>query len=750
MLKRFSDISMEDVTTCWWKWASLWEMINAWLPIPNGFVLTTNAYWKQSTERENDVLQAFDKLDTKFVAVRSSWTKEDWVDDSFAWQFDTYLFVTRENLIEKIKECHDSVNSERIISYCDYKWIDRKSIKIAVVVQKMVNSDSAWVCFTVNPVSQDHDEIMIDAWFWVWEAVVSWMITPDNYIVNKKTWEIKKNISRQAKKLALSDKSWTKEVDIPVNEQSNQKLSDENIKKLAELAVKIENHYWKPMDTEWAIENWELFMLQARPITTLNEMSVETTLEKYDFFVNWTSDSDKRLIIEYINKIINNHNYIEFQWWISNMCFWDLCYWLYKERLDKEYWYMTAIDNPYLLIMKWLIWTSFNITIDIARAVYHSCESIYESKNYKDYMKYRDEAINLYKNFDINKYNSKEEIINKIKELSSLAEKMWHLPRFASGTTNELILELCNEEKIENIEKFLSIATLPTHLTYILRKDEYMINWEDIAWSVCDYSLPISFEEREKKIKEEYKRNFDEIKKVIESEKNKIKDNKELIKNYLLENPSHEKLLEFIQAGIFIRDDRKEPMEKIMIMKTDLYRKLSKIYSQPIEYFATIADFELNKLDNPDFFEGLKTRYEKWSLFIIDKDIQRIISIDYEKLLSYIHNSNHNDKELKWNSANKWIVKWICKIIHNKDDVKTFKWWEILVSSKIRIEYTDAVKKCAWIITDEGWITCHAAIISREFQKPCIIWTKIATQVLKDWDLVELDADNWIVKIIEQ
>ena len=110
MLKRFSEISMKDVITCWWKWASLWEMMNTWLPIPNGFVLTTNAYWKDSKERENDVLQAFDELDTKFVAVRSSWTKEDWVDDSFAWQFDTYLFVTRENLIEKIKECHDSVN----------------------------------------------------------------------------------------------------------------------------------------------------------------------------------------------------------------------------------------------------------------------------------------------------------------------------------------------------------------------------------------------------------------------------------------------------------------------------------------------------------------------------------------------------------------------------------------------------------------------------------------------------------------
>ena len=724
-------------------------MNNAWFPIPDGFVLTTNVFWKEPAKWGKEVLAAFDKLNTKFVAVRSSWTKEDWADDSFAWQFDTYLFVTRENLIEKIKECHESVKSERILSYCKYKWIDNDSIKVAVVVQKMVNSDSAWVCFTVNPVSWNHDDIMIEAWYWVWEAVVSWMITPDNYIVNKKTKEVQKTISRQEKKLVLGKKWWTEEVLIPKKEQEKQKLADKHIQELAELAIKIEKHYWKPMDTEWAVENWELFMLQARPITTLNDASAEPVLEKYDFFVDWTCDSDKKLIIEYINKVKNNHNYIEFQWGISNMCFWDLCYWLYREKLDKEYGYTTATSNPYLLIMKWLIWTSFNITIDIARTVYHSFESIYESKNYKNYIKYKDEAINLYKIFDINVYNTKDEIVNKIKELSSLAEKMWHLPRFASGTTNELISELCKEEQIENVENFLSIATLPTHLTYILRKDEYMINWEDIAWSLCDYSLPISPKERKKKIDEENKRNFDEIKKVIESEKNKIKNNKKIIENYLLENPSHKKLLDFIQAGIFIRDDRKEPMTKIMIMKTDLYRKLSQIYSQPIEYFATMADFELNKLDNPDFFKELKTRYEKWSLFIIDKDIQRIISIDYEKLLSYIHNSNCNYKELKWNSANKWIVRWVCNIIHNKNDVKAFKWWEILVSSKIRIEYTDAVKKCAWIITDEWWITCHAAIISREFWKPCIIWTKIATQILKNWDLIEVDADNGIVKIIE-
>ena len=88
-------------------------------------------------------MHAFDELNCKFIAVRSSGTKEDGIDDSFAGQFDTYLFVTKEKLIEQIIECHNSVNSERIKSYCESKNINRDEIKVAVVIQKMINSDVA-------------------------------------------------------------------------------------------------------------------------------------------------------------------------------------------------------------------------------------------------------------------------------------------------------------------------------------------------------------------------------------------------------------------------------------------------------------------------------------------------------------------------------------------------------------------------------------------------------------------------------
>jgi pyruvate,water dikinase len=140
-------------------------MTQAGFPVPNGFVLTTKAFGINPHEWDNEVLHAFDQLNCKFVAVRSSGTKEDGADDSFAGQFDTYLFVSKEKLIEQIIECHHSVKSDRILAYCASKGINPDDIKVAVVIQKMVNSDVAGVAFTANPITGKREEVMIEAGF---------------------------------------------------------------------------------------------------------------------------------------------------------------------------------------------------------------------------------------------------------------------------------------------------------------------------------------------------------------------------------------------------------------------------------------------------------------------------------------------------------------------------------------------------------------------------------------------------------
>lgn len=759
MLKRFLEITMNDVAICGWKWASLWEMMNAQLPIPNGFVLTTKAYWKKWKEWENEVLEAFDKLNTKFVAVCSSGTKEDWVDDSFAWQFDTYLFVTRENLIEKIKECRDSVNSERIVSYCEYKWIDIKSIKVAVVVQKMVNSESAWVCFTVNPVSQNYDEIMIDAWFWIWEAVVSWMITPDNYIVNKKTWEIKKNISQQEKKLVLSDKWWTKEVKIAKEEQETQKLSDKHIQELAELAKKIEKHYWKPMDTEWAIENWKLFILQARPITTL-----------------WTKNEN--LVCKFLSSITKTENLLTPI--TSSSIFVQTCLELYPRYLPDY-----IDDNS---SMNWLTlhhkgktytyvdWTKLiNITNTVIQLFFN--KKLTENNILKDFNRHTNQINNNYKLYN---YDYLDNLSNK--ELIELAKKT--INSFMEFDSISLFSIMINEDFLQNhfstISKnnwlpknFYEFAANIPILSFDKRQIEDIVscikdwwlnkkNLEKLQYLWTSYSKYTTLED----MKDFLLNNYGITTDFAKNETIKLKKEKERVKRlkneyntwYLTLTSQQQLLASFIRMSIEFRDKRKNYTLKAIctisrIMEIFFDKNwLDKKYLWNI-WFGEILSW-------PEYILGLKDKLalrEEWSVFFSDYNQQKLLVQEgheafadaFEKVQS-LYNTDTQGNTIQWISWSSWKAKWVVKVIQFLDKDSQFQDWDILVTWMTRPEFVPLMKKASAIITDEWWITCHAAIVSRELWIPCVIWTKISTQVLKDWDFVEVDADNWIVTILKK
>lgn len=244
-IKKFSEISKEDVDLVGGKGASLGEMTKAGIPVPPGVVITTEGFQKGI---EQEALEAFDELKAEKVAVRSSAVAEDSLSASWAGQLETYLNTTRENLVNKIKKCWDSINSERAKDYASQQDLSEDQMKVAVVVQKMVDAKSAGVMFTVNPISADKNEVMIESALGLGEKLVQGEIIPDNFISDKQTLEIKSRDLQQEK----------------------QTISDEDIKKLVELGKKIEEHYGKPQDIEWAIDDQgKIWILQARPITTL-------------------------------------------------------------------------------------------------------------------------------------------------------------------------------------------------------------------------------------------------------------------------------------------------------------------------------------------------------------------------------------------------------------------------------------------------------------------------------------------------
>lgn len=316
------ELSNEDVDIAGGKGASLGEMWNAGLPVPPAFVVTANAYRyfiketkldekireilkgidvnnneelmeksekireliinsKMPKDLELSIIESYNKLcemsgdgDEVFVAVRSSATAEDLPDASFAGQQDTYLNVKGpENVVKYVQKCFASLFTPRAIFYREQKNFDHFKVALAAVVQKMVNADKAGVMFTVNPINQNYDEMVIEGAWGLGEGVVSGIVSPDTYIIDKNTLNVKDVYIAEKKTMFIKDDETgeTKEVPTPEDLKNKRVLSDEELKELAKTGIKIEKHYKRPMDIEWAIEKNKIYMLQARPITTLDK-----------------------------------------------------------------------------------------------------------------------------------------------------------------------------------------------------------------------------------------------------------------------------------------------------------------------------------------------------------------------------------------------------------------------------------------------------------------------------------------------
>ncbi len=313
----FDQVDKEDIALVGGKGANLGEMTKAGFPIPPGFIVTAHAYFeflkennlekkikhllntlnfdnphslKQvSTLIKKEIISAkisdalkleiysFYKklggvLEDPLVAVRSSATAEDLPNASFAGQQETYLNVRGEaNLILKIKECFASLFTERAIFYRHENKFDHVGVGIAVPVERMVESDTSGVMFTIDPVTNDKTRIIIEAVFGLGETIVQGKETPDHYEVSKKTGEIiSKSVSSQTKMLKKVGGS-NKEVGISLLRRKKQKITDKQILGLSRLGTKLEKHYYFPQDIEWAIEGGEIYIVQTRPITTTNK-----------------------------------------------------------------------------------------------------------------------------------------------------------------------------------------------------------------------------------------------------------------------------------------------------------------------------------------------------------------------------------------------------------------------------------------------------------------------------------------------
>src|SRR3989344_5047 len=308
----FKQIRKEDIPIVGGKGANLGEMYHAEIPVPNGFVVTSGAYFDfvKTTSLKQKILTELSGMDVndskelqaaskriktaimaaempeklkkeigeyyqelsgthdRLVAVRSSATAEDLPDASFAGQQKTYLNITGyENVVKNVQKCWASLFEARAIFYRSTNGYDHLKVGIAVPVQLMVQSDVSGIMFTVNPLTNNRDEVSIEAAYGLGQPVVSGEVTPDQFIIDKKTVKIKsKHLSKQTWQLTLHGKT-------PISKafQEKQKMSDAFVRKLSKIGINIEEHYGRPQDIEWGMENNKLYIVQSRPVTTLNK-----------------------------------------------------------------------------------------------------------------------------------------------------------------------------------------------------------------------------------------------------------------------------------------------------------------------------------------------------------------------------------------------------------------------------------------------------------------------------------------------
>ncbi|MEM1738444.1 MAG: phosphoenolpyruvate synthase, partial [Nitrososphaerota archaeon] len=330
----FEELGKEDVPLVGGKCANLGEMINAGIPVPPGFAITAYAYKRfieeagiaqkiydildetitdprnpaqyeeaskkirkliESTpipkEIRDAIVEAYRELSKKigvkdvYVAVRSSATAEDLPGASFAGQQETYLNVRGEDdLLESVRKCWSSLFTPRAIFYRTEKGFRHEKVLISVAVQKMVNSRSAGVMFTIHPVTGDRNIIVIESVWGLGEAIVSGAVTPDHFEVDKNTLRIlAKNIVKKEVEYVRDPKTGkTIHAKVPPERQDAPSLTDEEVVELARIAKLIEQHYGTPQDIEFAVDRdlafpQSIFIVQSRPETVWSMKEAEAT-----------------------------------------------------------------------------------------------------------------------------------------------------------------------------------------------------------------------------------------------------------------------------------------------------------------------------------------------------------------------------------------------------------------------------------------------------------------------------------------
>ncbi len=798
-IRKLSELSLADRQRAGGKAAQLGAMFGFNVPVPKGFVLTTDLFDEvilksglssvivhalsqldeNDTERLLDVseslkaairnlslgdaviaeiLSSFDALDVESVAVRSSAPEEDSEAHSWAGQFDTVLGVNRGTLIAAIKECWSSLFGVAALRYRR----DSKSPvmpSIAVIIQEVVDSEISGVCFSADPVGGATDRMIIECVLGFGEGLVSGTLTPSRYSLENRTGMLmSRSEVSQSKAMTIDSRgevSWC-ELSAPQTVQ----LADALLTELYSYVRHLETQFAHPVDVEWAVQRGRLFLLQARPITAKgipgSSAGSSRRLESYEFY--W---AETRTIFTVESEF---ETYLHHRSVPANECEHAFCF----------------VENGYA--------TMYFCREDLPAAKREVERFLSEERQFSEYLessrRTRERYFSLHDELlhrpPLQTSESQADFLKRFLEIYDQVRALYKLsqPAYTDVLAACLRAALLKGGVPKNeLEQVFLVATRTTELD-IVQEEEIAA----LELSLLDFVTTGHIRQHCEAFPWLFLGSFDRLM-AEQFVTDKIQG---LRRESIIEREVRlERIREDLTSGrmerevLFLRLDNAEIRylgEMLATLSVDRLRLKSCWAGVELLFFKFFS--ELAALAALDVEEFLNT-YRREEMFkLVETGARLPDSIRAGRTNSYaLHLSGGSycwlegeearaakasfvqpavnslpGQSLRGTIANLGHAIGRARVIRVEGlktlmaDMKRFQAGEIMVTTMTQPTMVALAKSAAAIVTNEGGVTSHASVIARELGIPCIVGTKHATEMIKDGDLVEVDAYRGYVR----
>ncbi len=824
--KTFKEIHKEDIPVAGGKGANLGEMTSAGMNIPGGFVITADAYrlfihengYEEDFKRilneagfdeqsltvasrklrklilngtipapvRKELKQQYDALcdGSKIrVAIRSSATAEDLADASFAGQQATYLGVQGfENVIEAVIRCYSSLWGTRATIYRKNLGFDQLDVALAVVVQKMIPSQKAGVLFTADPISNDPDTMRINSSYGLGESVVSGRVTADSILCNKDGSIISYDCGNKLTQIIYDEKA-TKEVAISPELQNAPSLSTNEVAMLCNEGIRIEQHYGHPMDIEWGIYEGEVFILQARPITTIKSDSAnnedEALIKSYiagskisgpaksnmafqlekmpyayrplDYDIIMQINHQKAVIFEEVGLILTS-----------------------DPQIDDDG--IMTLPNPHKYISRKIV--RFPAVLKEMKDFEH-CAAVCES-----FMPGYEKELLLYKDIDFDSLSLNECVDLFEKSYDLLGRLCYDRFRYAlfpsvlggdlTRAVKKVDKKLTNYDLLKGLDNKTSVITRDiAALALQISHDKDLTNdilSGDKYEKLCINHVSLPDILKEFMAKNGYKSDFNcycvEARTLIEDPDRLLNILRPLLssRDYTDSNDSsgYEELLHELKAAYGNKYPKLK--QRIDAFRTfHLVREESQYLWETLFYYMRSILKRLSILlsGNEDFVHGIANLF--YPELIAAARRGRLSEADIEKMNR--RNSKHALSQKVWDASKLLVfdsegdslkgisgssgiaVGSVC-VIHSPSEFHKMKSGDILVCELTDPEWTPLFSLAGGVVADTGSSLSHAAIVAREFGIPAVLGVGYATSRFKDGDMIRVDGNKGIVSAV--